>query len=96
MSEEESFAPPPFKPDDALQTLKRQLRDLRLAERGTAFELKGQSVVDLAISGTTIEARLVKRPQRTPEWTTHVLRDGPGVRRFVDLVKQHLARWSDE
>jgi hypothetical protein len=96
MSEETSFAPPPFKPEEALQSLKRHLRDLRLAERGPAFELKGQSVVELAVSGTTIEARLAKRPQRTPEWTTHVLRDGPGLRRFVDLVKQQLARWSDE
>ena len=96
MSEESSFAPPPFNPMDALVTLKRQLRDLRLAERGDAFELKGQSVVELKAADAAIEARLAKRPQRTPEWTTHTLRAAPDLRRFVDLVKQQLARWSEE
>jgi len=91
------FALPAFDPAAALLGLKKQLRDLRLAERGAAFELKGQSIVELAATPTTIEAKLVKRPARTPEWTTHVLRTGPDVRRFAELVKRELARWgSDE
>lgn len=90
------FAPPAFKPHEALQTLRRQLRELRLAERGHAFELKGQAVVELVVAGETVEARLARRPARTPEWTTHTLKASPDVRRFLDTVKQNLARWSDE
>jgi hypothetical protein len=89
------FTPPPFKPAEALVQLKRQLRDLKLAERGDAFELKGQQVVELRATDSTIEAKLVKRPQRTPEWASHTLKAGPDVRRFVEQVKQALARWSD-
>ena len=33
MSEEFGFAPPPFKPDEALQKLRRELRELGLTER---------------------------------------------------------------
>jgi hypothetical protein len=43
--------PPPFKPDDALQQLKRSLRDLKLAERGNGFELRGKRVLELAVEG---------------------------------------------
>jgi hypothetical protein len=92
----DSFAPPAFDPAAALLGLKKQLRDLRLAERGAAFELKGRSIVELEATPTTIEARLAKRPALTPEWTTHTLKAGPDVRRFTELVKQQLARWSEE
>jgi hypothetical protein len=97
MSDDGFFAPPPFKPADALVQLKRQLREMRqLAERGNVFELKGQEVVSLEATPTTIEARLAKRPQRTPEWTPHILKNSADVRRFVDVVKAQLARWDDE
>jgi hypothetical protein len=89
------FAPPAFKPAEALLQLKRQLRDLKLAERGDGFELKGLQVVELRATDSTVDAKLVKRPQRTPEWTTHTIKASPDVRKFVDLVKQSLARWSD-
>ena len=39
------FAPPPFDADAALVTLKRALRDMKLAERGNAYELRGKRVV---------------------------------------------------
>jgi hypothetical protein len=90
------FAPPPFKPAEALLTLKRQLRDLALAERGSAFELKGRGIVELVAGDSAITARLVKRPALTPEWTTHTLKNSADVRRFVDTVKQQLARWSSD
>jgi len=90
------FAPPPFKPADALVQLKRQLRDLKLSERGSALELKGRSIVDLAADDTVITARLVKRPALAPEWATHTLKNAADVRRFVDTVKQQLARWSSD
>ena len=90
------FAPPPFKPADALVQLRRQLRHLKLSERGAAFELKGRSIVDLAAGDAAITARLVKRPVLTPEWTTHTLKNAADVRRFVDTVRQQLARWSSD
>lgn len=94
MSEEFAFAPPPFEPAEALPGLKRQLRDLKLVERAGAFELRGSSVIQLQAGDTTIDARLAKRPARTPEWSTHTLKSGADVRRFVDTVKQQLSRWS--
>ena len=96
MSEESMFAPPPFDTAQALVQLKKQLRDLGLAERGAGFELKGQSVVELTLAGAAIQARLVKQPARTPEWTAHQLRNAADVRRFVDTVRQQLARWGGD
>jgi hypothetical protein len=91
------FALPAFKPAEALVQLKRQLRDLRpLAERGAGYEILGSAVIELKATDTTIEARLAKRPARSPEWTTHTLKNSADVRKFVDAVRQHLARWSDE
>ncbi len=89
------FAPPPFKPAEALAGLKRSLRELGLAERGATFELRGRAVVELRTGDEAIEARRVKRPQVTPEWSAaHMLRSGADVRRFVDETKQQLRRWS--
>jgi hypothetical protein len=91
------FAPPPFKAAEALVQLKRQLRELRpLAERGNAFQLQGQDVIDLQAEAETIRARLAKRPARSPDWAVHTLKNSADVRRFVDTVKAQMARWSDE
>ena len=91
------FALPAFKPAEALIQLKRQLRDLRpLAERGAGFELQGSSVIELKATDSTIEAKLAKRPARSPEWMVHTLKNSADVRKFVDTVKQKLARWTDE
>jgi hypothetical protein len=96
---DEFFALPPFKPAEALQLLKRSLRDLRtLTERGDAFELKGSRVIELAAAGQHIDARLAKRPMRggTPEWDAFKLGGSPEVRKFTDEVKRRLARWTEE
>lgn len=94
---EDFFASPPFKPVEALTTLKRQLRDLRvLAERGHSFEWHGMTVLELALDDQAIVARLAKRPARTPEWATHSLKASTDLRRFMDNVKQQVARWGDE
>ena len=91
------FAPPPFKPDDALLQLRRSLRELRpLAERGNGFELQGQRVVELNPDGATLQARIVKQPSRSPEWETRTLKSSADVRQFADEVKRRLGRWSDE
>ena len=93
------FSLPAFKPAEALQLLKRNLRDLRtVAERGDAFELKGSRVIELAAAEHHIDARLAKRPMRggTPEWDTFKLAASPDVRKFTDEVKRRLARWTEE
>jgi hypothetical protein len=91
------FAPPAFKPDETLVTLKRQLRDLKpLAERGTRFEWKGKPVVELASDAATITARIARKPLNAPDWDTQVLKSGADVRKLVDEVRKRLARWADE
>lgn len=93
MSDDDFFAPPAFKPAEALVQLKRQLRELRLTERGHRFDEAGLAVAELSATDSSIDARLVKRPARTPEWTSHRLASSADVRRFVDTVKTQLARW---
>lgn len=92
------FAPPPFKPAEALLQLKRTLRDLRtLTERGDGFELKGARVMELTAGDTAIDAKLAKRPSRqVPEWDRFALDSGAAVRKFSDEVKKRLARWTEE
>jgi len=99
MSDDDFFAPPAFKPEEAVQTLKRALRDLRtLTERGNGFELKGLPVITLVAEDKTIAAALVKRPARggSPEWDRFTLAASPDVRRFADEVKKRLARWTED
>jgi hypothetical protein len=89
------FAAPPFKPADALLALRRQLRDWKLAERGSGFVWAGRDVITLHADDTSITAKLAKKPTLAPEWSTHVLRSSSDVRKFQDTVKQQLARWAD-
>ncbi|GAB4567131.1 MAG: hypothetical protein IV105_21555 [Rhizobacter sp.] len=97
MSDDDFFALPAFKPDEALVTLKRQLRDLKpLAERGTGFEIGGKRVIDLATDATTLTARLAKRPATSPEWQTLLLKNSADVRKCVDEVKKRLSRWEQD
>ncbi|MDP2004704.1 MAG: hypothetical protein Q8K45_03440 [Rubrivivax sp.] len=97
MSDElDGFAPPPFKPEDALQQLKRSLRDLKLAERGTGFELRGKRVLELKPEATQITARLARKLALTPEWDTLTLKSTPDQRKLLDEIKKRLARWDRE
>lgn len=89
------FAPPPFKPDEALQRAKRDLRELGLTEREGRFERRGQQIAKLAIDGGTLKAAIVKRPGRSPEWTEKTLRDAAALRDFVAELKKKLATWTD-
>lgn len=92
-----AFAPPAFKPNDALVLLKRQLRDLKpLAERGHRYDIKGRPVIELAATETHIEARLARRPATNPEWANERLGSAPDVRRFIDTVKKRLQQWERE
>ncbi len=90
------FAPPPFKPDEALQRLKRDLRDIGLQEREGRFERKGTAIARLMVDGAVIQASVVKRPSRnSPEWQSKTLKSGADVRDFVTELKRKLAAWSD-
>lgn len=97
MSEEPTgFAPPPFKPADALLQIKRSLRDLKLADRGNGFDLRGKRVVELSADATTITAKLARRLALTPQWDTLSLKSTGDQRKLLDEVKKRLARWDQE
>ncbi len=54
MSDDSGFAPPPFKPDEALLRLKRELRELGLAEREGVFERRGLAVARVRVDGVQL------------------------------------------
>jgi hypothetical protein len=98
MADEEGWgiAPPPFKPDEALARLKRDLRELGLAEREGRFERRGVAIARAAIDGEVIRAARVKRPSRqSPEWQDKTLKSSADARDFVADLKKQLALWSD-
>ena len=90
------FAPPPFKPAEALVTLKRTLRDLKLAERGNSFEQRSKRVIELAIEGEAIQAKLARRLVLTPEWDRVAVKSAADQRKLVDEVRKRLARWEHD
>ncbi|MDE1950793.1 MAG: hypothetical protein KGI35_19425, partial [Burkholderiales bacterium] len=76
-----SFAPPPFKPKEALQRLKRELRELGLAEREGRFERRGVAIAQAVVAGAAIEAAVVRKPSRgSPEWQKKSLKSGADAR----------------
>lgn len=95
--DEHGFAPPPFRPAEALVLLKRQLRDLKpLAERGNRYEIKGRPVIQLDAADTGLTARLARRPATAPEWAVETLASSLDVRRFLDTVKKRLKQWETD
>jgi hypothetical protein len=90
------FAPPPFKPDDALVQIKRSLRDLKLNERGHAFDLRGKRVLELSIDGAQIHARIARKLALTPEFDKLVVAQANDQRKLIDEIKKRLARWDKE
>ena len=89
------FAPPPFNPETARQTLARALRDLKLVERNGAFEFAGQPVVKARIEGATLKLEVAKKPSRSPDWERAEAADHAKLRRFIDDVKRRVSRWAD-
>lgn len=90
------FALPPFKADEALQKLKRELRELGLAEREGRFERRGVTLARANVQDDAIKAARVRRPSRnSPEWMERSLRSSADVRDFVADLKKQLAQWSD-
>ena len=96
MAQEIGFAPPPFKPDEALQRLKRELRELGLAEREGVFERRGLAVARVHIDGTQLAAAIVKRPSRAgPQWQARALGSSAALRDFTGELKKALQSWGD-
>lgn len=88
------FKPPAFRPAEALQRLRRELREAGLTERAGRFERQGQALLrDLAVSadGTALTLSLARRLSRTPEWQPRSLRDSAQLRDLLVEVKQRLA-----
>lgn len=90
------FAAPPFNAENALASLKRALRDAKLAERGTGFELRGKRVAELVLEGGAVQARLARRLALTPEWDRFTVADANAQRKLVDELKKRLAHWASE
>ena len=90
------FAPPPFKPEDALAQTKRSLRDLKLLERGDGFELRGKRVVEIVVDAVVINARLARTLALTPQWDAVTIRSTTEQRKFIDEIKKRLARWTQD
>ncbi len=98
------FALPPFKADEALVKLRRDLRELKpLAEKGTGpvvrFEWKSLPVIEVSLAAgdkPALAVSLAKRPSQRPEWTKHTLASSADVRKLLDEVKRSLKRWDDE
>jgi hypothetical protein len=91
------IAPPAFDADSALQTMKRFARDQRvLAERGEGWMLGADVVLKLGIDGAAVKVQLAKRPARTPEWDTFLLKSATEARKLQDEIKRRLTRWKDD
>ena len=96
MPDDLAFALPAFQPDEALQTLRRELRALGLAERAGRFERGGTAIARAAVDGGVLRAARVQRPSRTsPQWLDKDLKNSADVRNFVGDLKKQLALWSD-
>jgi hypothetical protein len=95
---EDSFSvpAPPFEAGEALVQIKRALRELKLAERGNAYELRGKRIVELALDGGTIAVKLARRPIFTPEWDRLLVRSPVDQRKCIEEVKRRLARWEHD
>ncbi|MET0335113.1 MAG: hypothetical protein ABW190_12635 [Rhizobacter sp.] len=90
------FAPLPFKADEALARLRRDLREAGLTERGGLFERRGVAIARITLDGAQLTAETVKRPSRNaPEWQTKLLKNSAEVRDYTAELKKKLAGWSD-
>lgn len=96
MTEDASFAPPAFKPDEALQRLRRELRELGLSEREGVFERRGVAIARLRVDGAQLSAAIVRRPSRASlQWQARTLNSSAAVRDFSAELKKALQQWGD-
>ncbi len=96
MSDAFGFELPAFKPDEALQTLRRALQAVGLTERDGRFERRGTVIARVALDGDALRAGRVKRPSRSsPEWLDKTLKSSSDVRNFLADLQKQLALWTD-
>jgi hypothetical protein len=96
MSDDNGFAPPPFRPDEALQRLKRELRELGLTEREGVFERRGVAIARVRVDGALLVAAIVQRPSRaSPQWQSRTLASSAAARDFSAILKKTLQQWGD-
>jgi hypothetical protein len=96
MADDSGFAAPPFKPDEALQRLRRELREQGLSEREGVFERRGVALVRARVDGGRIAAALVERPSRnSPKWRERAITGSAALRDFSTEVKRSLQQWGD-
>lgn len=110
MSDELSdfFAAPPFKADEALIKLRRDLRELKpLVDKGEGavwtFAWRSLPVIQLqaapvrgADGQPALQVAVAKRPSQRPEWQTQTLASSAAVRKWLEQLKLSLKRWDDE
>lgn len=98
MSTEEGwgFAPPAFKPEEALLRLRRALRELKLTERGTAFELRGRRVAEATIEGAVLQVKLAKRLALTPEFDRLTVASSADLSKLITEAGRRLSRWEQD
>ena len=90
------FVPPPFQAEEALQRLRRDLREFGLNERAGVFERGGIALARASVSLGQIDAAVVRKPSRnSPEWQARTLKTSADVRDFTQHLKKQLAQWSD-
>jgi hypothetical protein len=95
-ADENGFAPPSFRPDEALARLKRELRELGLAEREGVFERRGLAIARVRVDGAQLAAAIVQRPSRaSPQWQVRTLASSAAARDFSAAVKKALQQWGD-
>jgi hypothetical protein len=90
------FAAPAFNAEHALLQIRRSLRDMKLAERGPGFELRGKRVTELVLEDGRIQARTARKLALTPEWDRHAITSAAEQRKWLDELKKRLARWETE
>ncbi|MEN9418044.1 MAG: hypothetical protein RI988_1664 [Pseudomonadota bacterium] len=90
------FTPPPFRPEEALQRLRRELRELGLSEREGCFERRGLRIARPALAEGLLRVDTVQRPVRgSPQWQSRTLSSAAELRDYVSDLKKKLAQWSD-
>ena len=90
------FAPPAFDASNALEQIKRSLRDLKLAERGKGFDLRGKPVLELTLDNSQINVRIARKLALTPEWDLLAVNSSSHQRKLLDDIKRRLERWERE
>ncbi|MFZ4550525.1 MAG: hypothetical protein ACOYNB_01750 [Aquabacterium sp.] len=102
------FAPPPFKIDEALVSLRSKVRDIKpLTEKVSGavvtFSLRQMPVVEMSLTpGVSASGqpamvlKQAKRPSPRPEWQTHTLASSAEVRKWLDQLQLSVKRWDDE